>query len=233
MYFKPHHVKPDPEHGTALLPRRKRAVFLGFSDKNSAWLAGVFEEGSLKTYETRSATFLEHILVKDITQLQLPDPPLIAKLLDDVDAGSGESSVAGVEKSAAGTLIRYLKQGWQSVQWDDPKYSSEHDGTRTVDDHERHGIDRSYPELDIDPDSHIDDIGQQGRVSAQDQSGKNKNDDVSIGPSTNQKTKIGTTKNRRKRRNTVKSREEQQEEIVALMAQVRKQEEEQYSHLRT
>ena len=79
--FKPRVVKKDAETtvGTALQPKRKRGAHLGFSDKNSAWLIGTAEGGKFSVYETRSATFIEDILVKNVQELDSPEPPVFKR----------------------------------------------------------------------------------------------------------------------------------------------------------
>ena len=101
-YFKPHLVKPDHETGTALQPKRKRGIFLGFGSRNSSWLVGCYQNSKLHVYETRSATFCEEILVRNVEELAEPEPPLLARLIDLSDVSAREQSVAGTEKSVVG-----------------------------------------------------------------------------------------------------------------------------------
>ena len=60
-----------------LLPKWRKAVFLGYSEKNSAWIFGCYTEdsrtrGGLRwaEYETRDAKFLEESLVSDVNSLK-------------------------------------------------------------------------------------------------------------------------------------------------------------------
>jgi hypothetical protein len=124
-YFKPHQVKKDHEAGTALQPRRKRGMHLGFSDKNSAWLIGTYENGELKVYETRSVTFCEDILVRNIQELNQPEPSVVEQLLDRVGVEAGEGATVGVGTGpAAGEGARDWLQGLHEIQWEVPEDSN-------------------------------------------------------------------------------------------------------------
>ena len=118
-YFKPHIVKRDDEAGTALQPKRKRGVHLGFSRKNSAWLIGVYDKGSVHVHETRSVTFIEDILVRNVQELNKPEPPLFEQLLEHSDAVAGESAAAGTGVDpVTGVGARDWHQGVDEIKWE-------------------------------------------------------------------------------------------------------------------
>lgn len=93
MYFKPHEPTPDHESGAALKPKARKAIFLGVSDKNSSWLAGMWKKDRLHVYETRSAIFCENIMVTDVKQLNEPNPSIVEQQLQLADLE--KESVAG------------------------------------------------------------------------------------------------------------------------------------------
>ncbi|MDP7067647.1 MAG: hypothetical protein QF637_08500, partial [Acidimicrobiales bacterium] len=107
----------DAEKNSPLLPKRRRAMHLGFSPKNSAWLLGYYENGALHVYETRAATFVEDILVRDVTRLNFPDPPVIEQLLDKVVAGDKNSLAVGDAKASVGAIDQYGVQGLHFEEW--------------------------------------------------------------------------------------------------------------------
>jgi hypothetical protein len=119
-YFKPG-VKRKDDHddlGTTLRPKRKRGIHLGFSDNNSAWLIGTYDNG-FKVYETRSVTFVEDILVKNVQELEGPEPPVFEQLLELANAKSGDGAVAGTERpSVAGTSANDRVQGLKEIEWE-------------------------------------------------------------------------------------------------------------------
>jgi hypothetical protein len=119
-YFKPHLTKADKDAGvgTALQPKRKRGIHLGFSAKNSSWLIGTVSKGKFHVYETRSVTFIEDILVKNVRELESPDPPIFQQLLDLVNAGTGEGATAGAGKPVAGAGADDRIQGLEVVKWE-------------------------------------------------------------------------------------------------------------------
>ena len=117
-YFQPHVVKNN-DVGTALQPKRKRGIHLGFSDKNSAWLVGSIHEGKFSVYETRNAIFCEEILVQNVSELDSPEPPLLQQLLDLANAAAGEGSTAGVGlQPTAGVGAHDRLQGLKEIQWE-------------------------------------------------------------------------------------------------------------------
>jgi len=125
-YFKPYQVKKDHETdmGTALQPRRKRGMHLGFSHKNSAWLIGTYSDGELHVYETRSVTFCEEILVRNIQELNKPVPSIFEQLLDHSGVVAGESAAVGtVRNPVAGAGAQDGLQGLDEIKWETPEAS--------------------------------------------------------------------------------------------------------------
>ena len=114
-------VKKDHEVGTALQPRSKRGVHLGFSPVNSAWLVGTYSDGELHVYETRSATFIESVLVRNVEELNKPLPTLYEQLIDLPGVGTRNSSAVGAEKSVAGVGTEYGDQGLDEIRWEVPE----------------------------------------------------------------------------------------------------------------
>ena len=90
-----------------------------------AWIIGTSVNGKLHVYETRSVTFCEEILVRNVEMLNAPDPPIFEQLLEKADALAGKTSAAGTEKSVVGDVARYQAEGLSSVEWDETDTISE------------------------------------------------------------------------------------------------------------
>jgi hypothetical protein len=128
-YWKPGVKKKDAhdDTGTALRARRIRGVHLGFSDNNSAWLVGTYDNGELKVYETRSATFFEDILVQNVQALDKPVSSLEEQLLARQNVGGMKGTVVGAGIPAVGTDAQYIPQGFEEVQWEPQEDCSDGD----------------------------------------------------------------------------------------------------------
>jgi hypothetical protein len=128
-HFRPHAMQKDhePEVGTALLPRRKKGIHLGFSSRDSAWLIGVYQNAALHVCETRSVTFVEDILVKNVQELESPDPPIFEQLLKTATAVTGKSAAAGSDSpsDAGASDAQYQLQELKEAEWES---SEESDG---------------------------------------------------------------------------------------------------------
>ena len=129
-FFKPYKspIEKESERNKVLLPKRLRGIHLGFSKNNSAYLIGtVNSDGKFSTYESRDVTFCEDILVHDVRALAMhkdvgPEPPLLDLLLERCQPLSAEKSeVAGVEKSAVGTVADDQLRGLERTQWEVPE----------------------------------------------------------------------------------------------------------------
>ena len=117
-YFKPGVRKTDDDLGTALQPKRRKGIHLGFSDNNSSWLIGTYDNG-FKVFETRSATFVEDILVKNVQELEGPEPPVFEQLLELANAETGDGAAAGTERpSVAGAGAHDRIQGLREIEWE-------------------------------------------------------------------------------------------------------------------
>ena len=122
VYFKPHVPPKDKieEKNKALKPVRRKGIHLGFSEKNSAWKVGVVRNGKLSVYESISVTFLEDILVRNISELEKPDPPIFERLLDKANASVEKNPTAGSARAGAGEGDRYGLEGLDESRWVEP-----------------------------------------------------------------------------------------------------------------
>ena len=121
-HFKPGVRKKDDHDdlGTALQPRRKRGIHLGFSDKSSCWLVGTWDKNtsSFSVYESRSCVFCEDILVADVRELDSHATDPLEQLIERaaVDLGTGES--VGSAKADVGLGALSGGQGLCEIQWE-------------------------------------------------------------------------------------------------------------------
>ena len=123
-FFKPWRTPTEIEdrRNKVLLPKRLKGVHLGFSDANSAWIIGsITPEGRFSVYETRSASFCEDILVRDVRALDPisnPDPPLVQRVLNKLAAVSDGPASAGTGlQPVVGEIPEYQTQGLIEFQW--------------------------------------------------------------------------------------------------------------------
>ena len=118
-YFKPHKKKKE-DRNQALMPRMLKGIHLGFSDNNSGWIIGTMEAGRLSVYETRSVTFCEEILVRNIEMLKEPDPSIFEQLLEKASVLTEKQPAAGSEKSVVGDVAEHQAEGLTPIEWDEP-----------------------------------------------------------------------------------------------------------------
>ena len=96
----------------------------------------------MKVWETRSATFCEDILVRDVGALADPSPPLFEQLLDRANVGAGENVTVGADSgSAAGVNVLDWPGGLSEIKWE----VSEKD----CDDGLTNGLSRNITQFDI------------------------------------------------------------------------------------
>ncbi len=140
VYWKPGRMpaEADPVAGTALQPRRRIGVHLGFSKRNSAWLVGTLEGGSLSVYETRSVTFFEDILVSDLRELDRPSSS-VQEQLSELIVNNGKSPSVGAVDSqspAVGAVDQYLDWDGDEENSGTPGVSSGQRSTTPTSNHE-------------------------------------------------------------------------------------------------
>ncbi|MAD46585.1 MAG: hypothetical protein CMH98_16415 [Oceanospirillaceae bacterium] len=124
-YFKPY--LPNKRMGdytkdsnSPLLPKRIRGVYLGLSPTNSSWLIGIYRNSELAVYETRSAIFLEDVMVNDVEELAREDPPVLQQILTRLNALDKKRVSAGEQtKVAAGEYEEYSLKGLEVSQYPD------------------------------------------------------------------------------------------------------------------
>ena len=73
----------------------------------------------MKVWETRSVTFCEDILVRNVGALADPSPPLFEQLLDRANAEAGENATVGADSgSVAGASVLDRLEGLSEIRWE-------------------------------------------------------------------------------------------------------------------
>ena len=107
----------DKTTNSAIKPVRRKGIHLGFSNKNSAWLIGTYKNGCLSVYETRAASFVEDVLVRDITKLNEADPSTFEQLLNRSVVAAESNPAVGISKGIVGEVDEYMQQGLITTEW--------------------------------------------------------------------------------------------------------------------